>query len=239
MNGFCPKLLAVRPVRHARNVSASLFRLHIYFLATVLGLSLPYRIWFSKHCDEIRVTVVKETSDSTTAHTQEEEEAINEAKSSSWLKSKLGWGASSTSAATERQRAQELFRKNMQSFSLYEEEPLPLDGNTGEQLEPSSSLLPVSNNSLTDDRQDVSFPASENDDVQIKSVDNLQYEDEKKTTVFDSKTTTLTINDNFSSVVKKITPMPDSKLLSITADSSDLTSESIPPPPPLPPLPPP
>lgn len=27
-----------------------------------MGLTLPYRVWFARHCDVVRVTVVKETS---------------------------------------------------------------------------------------------------------------------------------------------------------------------------------
>eukprot|EP00804_Cyclotella_cryptica_P030384 CCRYP_011913-RA/>CCRYP_011913-RA protein AED:0.28 eAED:0.28 QI:1163/1/1/1/0.5/0.6/5/1307/309 len=124
--GFCPKLLAVRPVPRARHISASLFCLHVYYLFTLLGLSLPYRIWFAKHCDEIRVSVVKETSDSSTLQEGNDENSPSHETKSSWFRSKI-WGMSSpvSSAAMERQRAQELFRKSMQRFSLYEEEGLP------------------------------------------------------------------------------------------------------------------
>ena len=67
VDGFRPKLLAVRPVRRIRGSkrmipSAALFRQHVYVLFTLLGLSLPYQIWFVRHCDKICVTVVKETS---------------------------------------------------------------------------------------------------------------------------------------------------------------------------------
>lgn len=116
VEGFRSKLLAVRPVRRASNISAALFRQHIYVLFTLLGLSLPYRIWFAKHCDEIRVSVVKETS---SAESSTKEGEMDEAKAS-WFR---GWGRSSlSSAAMESKRAQELFRKSMQEFSLYQEE---------------------------------------------------------------------------------------------------------------------
>jgi hypothetical protein len=29
---------------------------------TLMGLTVPFRIWFARHCDELRVTVAKETS---------------------------------------------------------------------------------------------------------------------------------------------------------------------------------
>ena len=54
-------------------------------LATLLGLSLPYRIWFAKHCDEIRVTVVKETTGNVQTSTSAEGGAQAEGKSASEL----------------------------------------------------------------------------------------------------------------------------------------------------------
>ncbi len=120
VEGFRPKLLAVRPVRRASHVSAALFRQHIYFLFTLLGLSLPYRIWFGKHCDEVKVTILKETGSGSVVKTTEEEESTEK---SSWFKWGRGTSSSSSSAGgLESKRAQEQFRKNMQSFSLYGEE---------------------------------------------------------------------------------------------------------------------
>mmetsp|Transcript_17584 Transcript_17584/g.29712 ORF Transcript_17584/g.29712 Transcript_17584/m.29712 type:complete len:659 (-) Transcript_17584:137-2113(-) len=121
VEGFRPKLLAVLPVRRASHVSAVLFRQHIYVLFTLLGLSLPYRIWFGKHCDEVKVTILKETGSGSVVKT---EEAESVEKSSSWFR----WGkgtSASTSGGLDSQRAQEQFRKNMQSFSLYGEEGAP------------------------------------------------------------------------------------------------------------------
>ena len=131
VEGFRPKLLAVRPVRRASHVSAALFRQHIYFLVTLLGLSLPFRIWFSKHCDEVKVTVLKETGSSSGAGSgssisRNTEEGERSEKSSSWFR----WGRGSTGASSpssltaggmESKRAQEQFRKNMQNYSLYGE----------------------------------------------------------------------------------------------------------------------
>jgi len=125
VEGFRPKLLAVRPVRHATNISAALFRQHVYVLFTLLGLSLPYRMWFAKHCDEIRVTVVKETS--TAENENEKEGEMTTEGKSSWFRGKWGRGSSSSKADISRERAQELFRSRMRSFSLYEEEdPSPV-----------------------------------------------------------------------------------------------------------------
>ena len=129
VDGFRPKLLAVRPVRlGAHKVSAALFRQHIYILSTLLGLSLPFRIWFAKHCDEIRVTVVKETCN-TNSGTSIGGEMIPAEQKSSWFR---GWGKSTAppqTAAFDSKRAQELFRTSMQQFSLYDEEVSPVKKN--------------------------------------------------------------------------------------------------------------
>lgn len=53
-------MLAVRPVEGVP--STKLFRLHLYWMFTLIGLTVPFRVWFARHCDELRVTVAKETS---------------------------------------------------------------------------------------------------------------------------------------------------------------------------------
>lgn len=58
VEGFKSKVLAVRPVRGAP--SSKLFRLHLFWVFTCLGMTVPYRIWFSNHCDELRVSIIKE-----------------------------------------------------------------------------------------------------------------------------------------------------------------------------------
>ena len=130
VDGFRPKLLAVRPVRlGAHKVSAALFRQHIYILSTLLGLSLPFRIWFAKHCDEIRVTVVKETCN-THGGTSIGGEVVPAEPKSSWFR---GWGRSTaphpSTAAFDSKKTQELFRTSMQQFSLYDEELSPVKKN--------------------------------------------------------------------------------------------------------------
>lgn len=56
IEGFRPKLLAVR--KHP----SKFFRLDLFWAFTLLGLSLPYRLWLKQKCDILRVTVTKETS---------------------------------------------------------------------------------------------------------------------------------------------------------------------------------
>lgn len=161
MDGFRPKLLAVRPMRRASNISAALFRQHIYVIATLLGLSLPYRIWFAKHCDEIRVTVVKETS---SASSSIKEGEATEGKSS-WIRGKWSRGSSLSSATMDSKRAQELFRKSMQNFALYEEEPSPLDQST---VSKTAELAVVA----TDDAPFIETTTSENEKITDESVVN-------------------------------------------------------------------
>lgn len=58
--GYRPRMLAVRSIKGIS--SARLFRLHLFWFFTFCGLTVPYRIWFKRHCDSLRVIVVKETS---------------------------------------------------------------------------------------------------------------------------------------------------------------------------------
>ena len=57
--GYKPRMLAVRSIKGIS--SARIFRLHLFWFFTFLGLTVPYRIWFKRHCDALRVIVVKET----------------------------------------------------------------------------------------------------------------------------------------------------------------------------------
>ena len=60
VEGFKSRVLAVRTTRRGP-LSSRFFRLHLFWIFTCLGLTVPYRIWFARHCDELRVAVIKET----------------------------------------------------------------------------------------------------------------------------------------------------------------------------------
>jgi hypothetical protein len=96
-------MLAIRPIQGVSSVK--LFRLSTFWIFTILGLSLPYRIWFARHCDALRVTVVKEVY------------ALG--KSSSFT----GWFVPSKPAQVTMSSASrngaEMFRQQMQTMSLY------------------------------------------------------------------------------------------------------------------------
>jgi len=105
--GFRPRILAVR--KRDNKVAATLFRPFFFWLFTLAGLTVPYRHWFAAHCDEVRVTVVKETGTDVPPSVK---------ASSSWFKSK----ASSSSAASETLNfMQNLLKNNEQTAALVEE----------------------------------------------------------------------------------------------------------------------
>jgi hypothetical protein len=67
VSGYRPRMLAVRrnfPSKNRLSMTSKLFRLHLFWVFTLLGLTVPYRVWFKRHCDFVRVTIIKETSSS-------------------------------------------------------------------------------------------------------------------------------------------------------------------------------
>jgi len=233
VEGFRPKLLAVRPVRHATNISAALFRQHVYVLFTLLGLSLPYRIWFAKHCDEIRVTVVKETSTAENWNENKEGVMTTAEGKSSWFRGKWGRGSSSSlsKADISRERAQELFRSRMRSFSLYEEEgasPVLVD-----QTEPNQSeRLEVVNVPLVE-------PSAESVKEGSLLVDESSRDDEsanndEATTHDDGQTPTSVVNNLVTELATTENIDPPDAAAATTPNmplDSSLSTESTPDPP--------
>ena len=70
VGGYRPRILAVRRNFSSRNrlsMTSKLFRLHLFWAFTLLGLTVPYRVWFKRHCDFVRVTIIKETSSSSSS----------------------------------------------------------------------------------------------------------------------------------------------------------------------------
>ena len=65
--GYRPRLLVAEPSKSLNNnnyksdYKHNLVRLSVFWVFTSLGLTVPYRVWFKRHCDFLRVTVVKET----------------------------------------------------------------------------------------------------------------------------------------------------------------------------------
>eukprot|EP00521_Asterionellopsis_glacialis_P009331 CAMPEP_0195284334 /NCGR_PEP_ID=MMETSP0707-20130614/2569_1 /TAXON_ID=33640 /ORGANISM="Asterionellopsis glacialis, Strain CCMP134" /LENGTH=552 /DNA_ID=CAMNT_0040343661 /DNA_START=219 /DNA_END=1874 /DNA_ORIENTATION=+ len=109
IEGFKRRMLAVRDTSFTSSgVASKLFRKHMFWVFTFVGLTVPYRSWFAKHCDELRVTVLKETS-------------CDKPKKKSYYS---GWFSRSTTTEKEAQNAngetfKETFRKRMQELALY------------------------------------------------------------------------------------------------------------------------
>jgi len=106
--GFRSRMLAERPVKGV--LSTKLFRLHNFWIFTLLGLTVPYRIWFADHCDEVRVTITKELF--TDAPASAEKTTLT-----SWLPS-APFSSKGVSADSE-VRAEDAFTSLMQSLRLY------------------------------------------------------------------------------------------------------------------------
>lgn len=103
VSGFKPQVLAVGSVEGVP--STKLFRLHMFWIFTCIGMTVPYRIWFTRHCDCLRVSVVKETSNNPVA-------PVGDSSFRSWF--------SSQPSASEKS----LFRSIMQGLSLYNRETI-------------------------------------------------------------------------------------------------------------------
>lgn len=112
VSGFKRRMLAIRPVDGV--LSAKLFRLNAFWFFTLVGLSLPYRLWFARHCDYLRVTTVKETY---------AEKASTTGSFSSWFTSKA---SSQPRQPSVNETVATSFRQQMQSLLLYsKDENLP------------------------------------------------------------------------------------------------------------------
>jgi len=64
LKSFQPKILAVRGDYGDESCGGSLIpsfaKVRYFWLFTMLGLTVPYRRWFAKHCDVAEVTLTKE-----------------------------------------------------------------------------------------------------------------------------------------------------------------------------------
>jgi hypothetical protein len=59
VDGYTPKLLAVRTVLG----NEAHVRMSVFWILTLLGLTVPYRLAFSRTCDELDWVISKEVSD--------------------------------------------------------------------------------------------------------------------------------------------------------------------------------
>lgn len=96
INGFKSRVLVVRGSSSVR------FSRRAFWICTALGLTVFYRLWLDRHCDEIRVTVTKEIVD-----------RVNKSTRSSWF------SASRSSLPKEDENKTSVFRNLMQELDLY------------------------------------------------------------------------------------------------------------------------
>jgi hypothetical protein len=111
VNGYKEKVLAVRPSAGMQK----LFDIRYFWLFTLLGLTVPYRIRFGKHCDEVRVAVLKEVSSDRMT-----DNGSSSLSKTSWFASPRSWlwGPDTRSEVVHDQRQR--FKKHMQEISLYQ-----------------------------------------------------------------------------------------------------------------------
>jgi hypothetical protein len=83
----------------------------MFWFVTLLGFTVPFRIWFSRHCDDVRVTLIKEISSNVTAS-----KSIGLPSWGSFL-SKSKADGNITAAQLELRREQ--FRQAMRTLDLY------------------------------------------------------------------------------------------------------------------------
>ena len=109
---FKPKILVRKGCSKSR-WSAKSFSVHLFWFVTLFGLTVPYRIWFSRHCDEVRVTLIKEISSSTS-----QSSPLNLRP---WMASRQ---TSSSSEPAQLDVRREQFRKVMRELDLYPEQQM-------------------------------------------------------------------------------------------------------------------
>jgi hypothetical protein len=91
-HGFRSRMLIIRPHAETGSVRNVWWLRPIWFwTCTLAGLTVPFRLWFSEHCDEIRVTVVKEartwkSSSNPTSSSSSSSSSSGSSSSSSWWK---------------------------------------------------------------------------------------------------------------------------------------------------------
>jgi len=142
---FKPKILVMRQNSKAATTTASsklltkLFRIQFFWIFTLIGFSLPFRVLFASYCDTLCVTVVKEAS--STIH-----QKAPSAASSHWLSPKNWIPAMMTSSSPTIRSAEQMFRKSMEEFSVYSSgsrndtsQPRPVISNDG--IDTTSAVL--------------------------------------------------------------------------------------------------
>jgi hypothetical protein len=200
--GFKPRMLAIRAVEGIP--SAKLFRSHLFWIFTAMGLTVPYRIWFARHCDELRVAVIKETASELPVQ-----------PSRSWMSS---FSSSSRTPAEPTSPApadeQEAFRSLMQELKLYAQDDTSeeLQNATAavlEDVEVASILA-----KLDDADEKLPIPIDQNTTV-------AEVEGEVKEIIMDTVTNTTTAN--FTTIVQQEVALADALVVPLETNATNTT----------------
>ena len=107
---------------------SSFFRISWFWIFTLIGLTVPFRIWLAHHCDELRVTLVKETS-STPPPPPHTRNVNGQQQSESWYKKSFWFLPSLSSKQSSQNEVQQPnnnnshFRQRMEQLYLYNTTP--------------------------------------------------------------------------------------------------------------------
>ena len=124
VEGFKKRLLIVK---RSNGILRNFYSLQHYWLCTCLLLTVPYRVKFSKHCDEVHITLAKETSIDINKNLETQ-------RNNSWFLSTKSWFAGIGLSMTRSPGSVELNLQYNVTSSHNETEPLnpPLeDKNNG------------------------------------------------------------------------------------------------------------
>lgn len=98
VQGYKKKIL----VKKRKNWVSKLFSVQCYWLFTLLLLTVPFRIQFARRCDELHITLAKETS------TDIKQDSVSATSpSSSWFTSPKNWFTFMSSSGTESSKVNE------------------------------------------------------------------------------------------------------------------------------------
>jgi hypothetical protein len=124
---------------------------------TLIGLTVPFRIWFARHCDELRVTVAKETST---------------------VKPSSSWGWLSKSAPDPSTESNERFKAMMRDLALYAKGS-PLQSNHETTSEVSSLIEGKStDSSVEQENEDSTIEDAANNETSLEGVNATEVKDE-------------------------------------------------------------
>ena len=111
--GYKPRILAVNPFntrlqqtqKWPARTTPKLFNQRLFWFFTMIGLTFPYRVWFERHCDYLRVVIIKEVSSSYSSSPDATNVVVDNktegGKKSSWFSIPKSYSSYWTSSSTQ------------------------------------------------------------------------------------------------------------------------------------------